>query len=188
MTAAFAEDLEDQIRGPVEDFRLLIEARRRAYESTQLNELLNLVERPGVLPDQRHDVEGADLGRPGGVLDADASPDDALELELAVPVRDHARGVQKLAHLLDRHVGGQRLGRFGKLDAEGSQGGFSGIHVQDSPRTGGEQLRSTSWARLRWAAIQRVAVPAAGRQPEPVKGWLTGRPTSSHPVTGRRWD
>ena len=118
MAAALPEHLEDQVGGAVEHLGLLFEAGGRAHESAQLNELLDLVERAGVLANQRHDVQGTDLGRSGRVLDANVGADHALELELAVPVRNHTGGVEQLANLLHRHVGGQRLRRFGKLDPQ----------------------------------------------------------------------
>src|ERR1700730_7616006 len=116
---------------------------------------------------------GADLCRSGAVLQADVATDHAVELDLAVPAGDHAWGVQQLADLLDRHIGGERLRWFGQLESERTQGRLSRIHAQDPPRPCGEQPRSTSSARLGRAVEKRVPLPVLNHHLEPVKGWLT---------------
>src|SRR5258708_2501629 len=80
MPPAFAEDFVDQVGGAVEDLRLLFEAGGGADEAAELDELLDAVERPGMLANQRHDVQGANLGGSGGVLDADVGADNPAEL------------------------------------------------------------------------------------------------------------
>src|SRR5256712_8737727 len=168
-----AKDFKDQVAGAVEDLRLLLETRRRADEAAELDELLDLVERSGVLADERHDVQRADLRRPAGVLQTDIAAHHPAELDLAVPAGDDARGIEELADLLDRHVGGERLGGIRELETERPQGRLSGIHAQDPSRPCGEQPRSPSSARLGRTVGKRLAWPAAHHHPEPVKGWLT---------------
>src|SRR5439155_20676699 len=57
VSAPLAEDFEDEVAGHVEHLRLLLETRRGTDKATQLDELFHLVERTGVLTDDRHDVE-----------------------------------------------------------------------------------------------------------------------------------
>src|SRR2546426_8166555 len=54
--AALAKHLEDQVGRAVEDLRLFLKAGRRPDEAAELNELLDPVQRAGVLPDQADDV------------------------------------------------------------------------------------------------------------------------------------
>ncbi|OLC39910.1 MAG: hypothetical protein AUH75_08930 [Gemmatimonadetes bacterium 13_1_40CM_4_65_7] len=122
---------------------------------------------------ERHDVQRADLRRPAGVLQTDIAAHHPAELDLAVPAGDDTRGIEELADLLDRHVGGERLGGIRELETERAQGRLSGIHAQDPSRPCGEQPRSTSSARPGRTVGKRLAWPAAHHHPEPVKGWLT---------------
>src|SRR3989442_1196133 len=126
-----AKDFKDQVAGAVEDLRLLLETRRRADEAAELDELLDLVERSGVLADERHDVQRADLRRPAGVLQTDIAAHHPAELDLAVPAGDDARGIEELADLPLRHVGLERLGATKALETERDQRRLSGIHGQD---------------------------------------------------------
>src|SRR6202022_642386 len=173
VTPTVPKHLEDQVGGAVETLRLLLEAGRGADETAELDELLDLVQRPGVLADERHDVERADLRGAAGVLETDIAAHHPVKLDLAIPAGDDARGGAELAGLLDRHVGGERLRGIGQLEAQRAQRRFSRIHAQDPLRPSGEQARSTSSARLRRTVEKRVAWPVSNHHPEPVKGWLT---------------
>src|SRR5205807_206314 len=139
---------------------------RRADEAAELDELLDLVERSGVLTDKRHDIQRADLRRPAAVLQTDIAAHHPAELDLAVPAGDDARGIEELADLLDGYVGGERLRRIGQLETERAQGRLSRIHAQDPSRPCGEQPRSTSSARLGRTVGKRLAWPGVA--------WRTG--------------
>src|SRR2546423_4053717 len=141
MTATLPEDLEDEVGGAVEHLRLLLEPGGGAHEAAELDELLHPVERTGVLANQRHDIEGANLGCPGPILDTDIRPDNATELHLPVPRGNHARGVEQLADLLDGNIGRQWTGRLGELETEGPQRRLSRVQVKNSARTGSEQSK-----------------------------------------------
>src|SRR2546430_8150577 len=119
--APLAEDLVNQVGCAVEHLRLLLEARGRADEAAELDELLHLIKRAGMLSDQRHDVQSADFRGTGAVLQAHVAPHHAAKLDLAVPARNDPRGVQQLTNLLNWNVGRQRLRRFWKLQAERAQ-------------------------------------------------------------------
>src|SRR5438067_7260238 len=141
MTPTLPEHLEDEVGGTVEHLRLVLEPGGRAHEAAQLDELLYPVQGAGVLANQRHDVEGANLGCPGPILDGDIRPDNATELHLPVPGGDHAGGVEQLADLLDGDIRGQWTRWLGELETEGPQRRLSRVHVQNSTRTGGEQSK-----------------------------------------------
>src|SRR5207247_9571902 len=91
--ATLAERLVDQVRSAVEDLRLFLEACSQADETANLAELFDLLERPGMLADQCHDVKGTDFGGARGVLQAYLAPHHAPELDLAIPARYDPRGV-----------------------------------------------------------------------------------------------
>ena len=128
-----------------------------------------------MLADERHDIEGAQLGGSRPILDAEVAADDAMELQLAFDAGNDAGGVQQLADPLHRDVGSKRLGRFRQFQAEGAQRCFGGVHAHETARPGGKQTKSTSSTRLRRASVRldRLARP---RHHEPVEEWLTDGP------------
>src|SRR5207245_6624247 len=125
-----------------------------------------------MLADQRHDVQGTDFGGTRGVLYAHLAPHDATELDLAIPAGYDPRRVEQLAHLLNGNIRRECPRRLWKLQAERAERCLRRIHVQHPPRPGGEQGRSTSWARLKRAVATRVATPIRTRPTAQEHGWI----------------
>jgi hypothetical protein len=124
MTTNFSKDLDQEVRSSVENLGLLHKPFRRRHIPDHLHDPCNSVQRPEFLLGDRQCVQESEPGRLHPLFDHQITSKLTGERQLSVSHGKDTRQKQESARLDRRHVGRQRLRRWGQLDVQFFQAYF----------------------------------------------------------------
>src|SRR5687768_1937847 len=128
VAAAFAEEVDQQLGGAVDDLRLVVKAGGAVDEAEQLDDAADAVEIAESVLDGSQGVEHDELGGGAALLDIEVLAELADEDALLILNRAVAGDVEQVANLHRADVFADWLARWRQLETEVAQAGFSLRH------------------------------------------------------------
>src|SRR5713226_9554058 len=113
-----SENLLQQLRSGVSDFRLIADISRCGHRHAEAYDPRHFVERSQMLPRNSEDIECSEVSRLAPRPHVELRADAPNEFRPAAFRRKHAGEKKQLAGLNCFHIGAERLGWHGELDAE----------------------------------------------------------------------
>jgi len=117
-TLVLSEDVSQQLRSSVRDFRLFADISRSGHRHAEANDALDSVERSQMLPRDSEDVERCEVSRLAASFHIEFRTDAPNEFRAVAFGGKHAAQKKQIARLHRFHVGTEWLRGRGELDAQ----------------------------------------------------------------------
>ena len=135
--SAFSEDVFEQLRSGVSDFRLIADISRSGHRHAEPDDPRHFVERSQMLPRDSEDVERREVSRLAPRFHIELRADAPNEFRSVAFGGKHPAQKKQIARLHRFHIGAERLGGHRELDAKffqpllgaGRPRAFAGYHL-----------------------------------------------------------